>query len=55
MLGKNIGDNIRELIQDNKKSGKAKGQNGRPRSMQQIKAIAINAAKRRKETKGDKK
>jgi hypothetical protein len=43
-LGKNIGDNIKELKIDNKKSGKARGANGNPRSEKQIIAIALNAA-----------
>lgn len=47
-LGKNVSKNIRELRADNKKSGKARGANGKPRSMAQIKAIAINAAKKKK-------
>lgn len=41
---KNIGKNIRELKADNKKSGKARGENGKPRSMKQIKAIALSVA-----------
>jgi hypothetical protein len=40
----NVGRNIKELMADNKKSGKARGANGKPRSMKQIKAIALNAA-----------
>ena len=47
-LGKNVSKNIKELKADNKKSGKAKGNNGTPRSHKQIVAIAINAAKRGK-------
>lgn len=43
-LGKNVGKNIKELIADNKKKGKAKGANGKSRSMAQIKAIALSAA-----------
>lgn len=41
---KNIGKNIAELEADNKKKGKAKGANGIPRSMAQIKAIALSVA-----------
>lgn len=41
---KNVGKNIRELMADNKKSGKARGANGKPRSRAQILAIALNAA-----------
>lgn len=43
-LGKNVSKNINELYKDNKKSGKAKGANGKPRSRKQIVAIAMNAA-----------
>lgn len=45
-LGKNIQKNIRELYKDNKKSGKARGAQGKPRSRAQILAIAFNASKR---------
>lgn len=41
---KNIGYNIKELKADNKKKGKARGNNGKPRSMAQIKAIALSKA-----------
>lgn len=41
---KNIGRNIKELMADNKKSGKARGANGKPRSRAQIVAIALNVA-----------
>jgi len=41
---KNIGKNIRELMADNKKSGKARGANGKPRSRKQIMAIALSKA-----------
>lgn len=47
-LGKNGGKNIRELKADNKKSGKARGANGKPRSQKQIVAIALSAAKKKK-------
>jgi hypothetical protein len=47
-LGKNVGKNIRELKADNKKSGKARGANGKPRSQKQIVAIALSAAKKKK-------
>jgi hypothetical protein len=39
------------LNKDNLKSGKEKGASGKPRSKQQIIAIAISAAKRGKQTK----
>jgi len=41
---KNVGKNIRELMADNKKSGKARGANGKPRSRKQILAIALRSA-----------
>ena len=47
-LGKNVGKNIRELKADNKKSGKARGANGKPRSQKQIVAIALSASKKKK-------
>jgi len=47
-LGKDVGKNIRELKADNKKSGKARGANGKPRSQKQIVAIALSAAKKKK-------
>lgn len=43
-LTKNISKNIRELTKDNKRSGKAKGANGKPRSRKQIIAMALNKA-----------
>lgn len=43
-LSKNIGKNIKELIADNKKKGKAKGAGGKTRPMKQIIAISLNAA-----------
>ena len=48
---KNVGYNIHELTLDNKKKGKARGANGKPRSKKQIIAIAISAAKRSKKNK----
>lgn len=47
-LSKNVGANIEELIADNKKEGKEKGMNGKPRSREQIIAIALNAARKAK-------
>lgn len=44
-LGPNVQANIKELIKDNKRKGKARGQNGKPRSMKQIIAIANKVAK----------
>lgn len=43
-LTKNVSENIKELYKDNKKKGKEKGANGKPRSRDQIIAIALNAA-----------
>lgn len=43
-LGKNVGKNIKELMRDNKKKGKARGANGKVRGKKQIIAIALNAA-----------
>lgn len=43
-LGKDVSANIKELYRDNKKSGKARGANGKPRSREQILAIAEHAA-----------
>lgn len=45
---KNIGSNIKELIADNKKKGKARGANGKVRSKRQIIAIALNVAGKKK-------
>lgn len=47
-LGKNVQKNIKELYADNRKSGKARGANGKPRSRSQIIAIAYSASKKRK-------
>jgi hypothetical protein len=43
-LGKNVGKNMRELMNDNKKKGSAKGAGGKARSFEQMVAIALNAA-----------
>lgn len=43
-LGPSVGNNVKELQKDNQKSGKARGQNGKPRSRDQIIAIALHAA-----------
>lgn len=47
-LGKNVSKNIKELIADNKKKGKAKGAGGKARPMKQIIAISLNAAGKKK-------
>jgi hypothetical protein len=40
-----VSSNIRELMKDNKKSGKARGAGGKVRPMNQILAIALSKAK----------
>lgn len=45
-LGSSVGPNIKELTADNKKSGKARGANGKVRPRRQIVAIALNAARK---------
>lgn len=50
-LGKSVSKNIKELYADNKKSGKARGANGKPRSRAQIVAIAYSAAGKSKKKK----
>lgn len=51
-LTSNVSKNIEELYADNKKSGKAKGANGKPRSRAQIIAISMSAAGKSKAPKG---
>ena len=46
-LGKSVSKNIKELYSDNKKKGKARGANGKPRSKKQIIAIAYSASKKK--------
>lgn len=46
-LGKNVSKNMHELAMDNKKKGKAKGANGKPRSYKQMEAITLSAASKR--------
>lgn len=43
-LTKNVKQNIKELMADNKKPGKAMGANGKKRSLNQILAISYSAA-----------
>jgi len=50
-LTSNIKSNFAELYADNKKSGKEKGANGKPRSKAQIIAIALSAAKKKQDLK----
>lgn len=47
-LGKNVSANIKELYKDNKKKGKSRGANGKPRSRDQIIAIAMRVAGKNK-------
>lgn len=46
-LGKSVKSNIKELLKDNKKSGKARGANGKKRPIKQIVAIAYSASKKK--------
>jgi hypothetical protein len=46
-----ISANIKELYKDNKKSGKEKGQMGKPRSKSQIVAIAFSMASKTRKSK----
>jgi len=41
---KNVGWNMHELKEDNKKEGKERGNKGKPRSMKQMRAIALSIA-----------
>jgi hypothetical protein len=43
-IQKAVSSNIRELMKDNMKFGKARGAGGKPRSREQILAIAISKA-----------
>lgn len=43
-LTQNVKRNIHELLADNKKPGKEKGNKGKKRSLNQIMAISYNAA-----------
>ncbi len=47
-LGKSVKKNIEELYADNKKKGKARGANGKPRSKKQIIAIAYSVSRKKK-------
>lgn len=47
-ITKNIKKNFHELYADNKKKGKARGANGKPRSRAQIIAIALSKSKKKK-------
>jgi hypothetical protein len=43
----NVSRDIKELLADNKKKGKEKGANGKPRSRKQIIAIALSEARKK--------
>jgi len=45
-LTRNVSENIRELVKDNLKKGRARGAGGKPRSREQIIAIALAAARK---------
>jgi hypothetical protein len=47
-LGRNIQKNIKELIADNRKKGKAMGASGKKRPLKQIVAISYAVAKKKK-------
>lgn len=47
-IGKNIKKNFHELYADNKKKGKERGANGKPRSRAQIIAIALSKSGKKK-------
>ena len=50
-LGKDVSKNMHELAMDNKKKGKERGAGGKPRSRQQMIAIALSAAGKSKPRK----
>ena len=47
-ITKNIKKNFKELYADNKKSGKERGANGKPRSRAQIIAISLSKSNKKK-------
>lgn len=50
-LAGSVSDKIRELYKDNKKTGKARGANGKRRPRKQMIAIALNSMGKGKKTK----
>jgi len=50
-LGKDVSKNMHELAMDNMKKGKERGAGGKPRSRQQMIAIALSAAGKSKPRK----
>jgi len=51
---KNVGYNMHEMMADNMKKGKARGANGKPRSMAQMRAISLSVALGKKKKNGKK-
>jgi hypothetical protein len=50
-LGKNVSKNMSELAADNRKKGSDRGAGGKPRSREQMIAIALSAAGKSKPRK----
>jgi hypothetical protein len=50
-LGKNVSKNMSELSADNRKKGSERGAGGKPRSREQMIAIALSAAGKSKPRK----
>ena len=50
-LTKSVKANLKEMMADNKKKGKARGMNGKPRTMKQMLAISYSAAGKSKKKK----
>jgi len=50
-LGKNVSKNMSELAADNRKKGSERGAGGKPRSREQMIAIALSAAGKSKPRK----
>lgn len=50
-LGRSVSKNIRDLVADNKKKGKARGAGGKKRPMKRIVAIALSAAGKKKKSR----
>lgn len=50
-LGKNVSRNMSELAADNRKKGSERGAGGKPRSREQMIAIALSAAGKSKPSK----
>ena len=50
-LGKDVSKNMSELARDNRKKGSERGEGGKPRSREQMIAIALSAAGKSKPRK----